>query len=67
MESLRKFLKNNKNLEIFLTTENNTYEGKGKDILKKITKDEFDERVYSSSKDLMSGMLEVFSYVYDEF
>ena len=43
MESLRKFLKNNKNVEIFLTTENNTYEGKGKDILKEITKDEFDE------------------------
>lgn len=61
MESLRKFLKNNKNIEIFLTTENNTYEGKGKDILKQLTNDELSERVYSSGKDIMSGVLEVYS------
>lgn len=66
MESLRKFLKNNKKVEIFLTTEGNVYEGKGSEILKQLSDDELEERVYSENKDLMSGVLEVFSYTYDK-
>lgn len=66
MESLRKFLKNNKKVEIFLTTEENVYEGKGAEILKQLSDNELEERVYSENKDLMSGVLEVFSYTYDK-